>query len=57
MNATHSEKNRKKRKEGHESNEVKEEGIQTQEASRGVNCPKIKQKQDPHRTHLYIAES
>ena len=27
--------------------------IQTQEASRWVNCPKIKEEQKPYRTHLY----
>ena len=28
--------------------------IQTQEASRWVNCPKIKEEQKPYRTQLYL---
>ena len=41
----------KKRRQ--QSKEIKELGIQTQEASRWVNYPKMNEDQNPHRAHLY----
>ena len=42
-----------RRKEEQKSNEIKLLGAQTQKASRLADRPKIKEEQDPHRTHLF----
>ena len=47
-------KEKKNRRKGEQkSKEIKLLGAQTQEASRLADRPKIKEEQDPHRTHLF----
>ena len=50
--ATHSEIKTQVERRRQQSKEIKEWDIQTQEASRWVNYPKMKEEQNPYRAHL-----
>ena len=52
-NGCNTQRNKTQMKEKEQSNEIKECGIQTQEASRWVTYPKMKEEQNPYRAHLY----